>query len=76
MPMIVISSRVMCCTECGGFHFLAKEENGIPIATHPDGPMHSKWNPETLQSEPCSNTNKKFMFPLGLAPVQGIEVFQ
>lgn len=73
MAMIVISSAVMCCQDCGGFHFLGKEEDGRMIVTHPQADRYKVFNPETMQHSDCPNTGKRFAFPKE-SPILGIEV--
>lgn len=77
MPMIVISDRTMCCTECGGFQFLAEvHEHGCPgrwLLQHPDGPMYKHFDKAEHTSSPCPNIGKWFTFP-DQEPTLAIEV--
>lgn len=65
MSMVVISDWTMCCMDCGGFNFLAQEENGRRIVTHSDGPMYFKSSGRypNVKIEPCPNIGKRFAFP-------------
>lgn len=65
--MIVITADSMCCTDCGGFHFLAHDG----VVTHPDGEMYTKFIDQ--RAEPCPNIGKSFTFPLQ-PPTEAIEV--
>lgn len=74
MAMVVISGRVMCCTDCGGFQFLAEmQENGRYVVTHPQGEMYMGFDPKLKEHFPCPNIGKRFAFP-EQGPVLGIEV--
>ncbi len=66
MPMIVITKGSMCCTDCGGFHFLG--EGGI--VTHPVGEMYTTFTRSS--PEPCPNSGKRFSFPAA-PPTEAIE---
>lgn len=72
MAMIVVSDWVMCCMDCGGFHFLADTER---VVTHPDGEMYTRVTGvyPNINIAPCPNIGKRFKFP-DEEPVEGIEV--
>ena len=65
MSMVVISDWTMCCTDCGGFHFLAREENGKRVVTHSGGHIYVKTISQypNFQQVPCPNIGKRFTFP-------------
>lgn len=54
MSMVVIASHTVCCTDCGGFHFLANDKT----VTHPDGEMYQWFDGK--EHHPCPNIGKKF----------------
>lgn len=66
MAMIIIGTESMCCMDCGGFHFLAKDG----IVTHPDDEMYVKFTGR--QSQPCPNIGKRFGFPS--PPTEAVEI--
>ena len=71
--MIVVSDWTMCCMNCGGFHFLAKEENGRRVVTHDDTDMYMVFDPATRNHHPCPNRGKRFAFP-DTPPTKAIEL--
>jgi hypothetical protein len=60
MPMIPISSDVMCCTDCGGFHFRAASDGTV---THPVHEIYCTFDPIAGRHYPCHNGGKQFAFP-------------
>jgi hypothetical protein len=73
--MVVISERVMCCTECGGFNFLATQMDTVDgwTLTHPAGDIYTWFDKEAKRSRPCPNIGHRFKFPPE-SPTLGIRI--